>query len=131
MFLKRIPTFLIIAAALYFACGIGGVYAQHNNTLKASVEPETQEINIQQEFEYINDTQDTLNVLYFNDWANAYSDKNTALAKRFADEFKKSLHLAKEKDRGSTEIFTIVDDEYRAISWIEQFAIRSNQSSNS
>jgi hypothetical protein len=118
MFLKRIPTFLIIAAALYFACGIGGVYAQHNNTLKASVEPETQEINIQQEFEYINDTQDTLNVLYFNDWANAYSDKNTALAKRFADEFKKSLHLAKEKDRGSTEIFTIVDDEYRAISWI-------------
>ncbi|MGB5780310.1 MAG: metalloprotease, partial [Eudoraea sp.] len=117
MLLQRIPTFLLITAHLYFIFGIGGIYAQHNNNLKATLESETREINIQQEFEYLNDSQDTLSVLYFNDWANAYSDKNTALAKRFAEEFKKSLHLAKEKDRGRTEIFTIVDDEYRAISW--------------
>ena len=117
MLLKRIPTFLLIAAILYFIFGISSIYAQHNNSLKASLESETREINIQQEFEYLNDSQDTLSVLYFNDWANAYSDKSTALAKRFEEEFKKSLHLAKEKDRGRTEIFTIVDDEYRAISW--------------
>ena len=117
MLLQRIPAFLLITANLYFIFGIGGIYAQHNNNLKATLESETREINIQQEFEYLNDSQDTLSVLYFNDWANAYSDKNTALAKRFAEEFKKSLHLAKEKDRGRTEIFTIVDDEYRAISW--------------
>lgn len=117
MLLQRIPAFLLITANLYFIFGIGGIYAQHNNNLKATLESETREINIQQEFEYLNNSQDTLNVLYFNDWANAYSDKNTALAKRFAEEFKKSLHLAKEKDRGRTEIFTIVDDEYRAISW--------------
>ena len=117
MLLQRIPTFLLIAAILYFIFGISSIYAQHNNSLKASLESETREINIQQEFEYLNDSQDTLSVLYFNDWANAYSDKSTALAKRFEEEFKKSLHLAKEKDRGRTEIFTIVDDEYRAISW--------------
>ncbi|MGB5430326.1 metalloprotease [Eudoraea sp.] len=117
MLLQRIPTFILITAILYFVLGIGGIYAQHSNNLKASLESETREINIQQEFEYLNDSQDTLSVLYFNDWANAYSDKNTALAKRFAEEFRKSLHLAKEKDRGRTEIFTIVDDEYRAISW--------------
>ncbi|MGB5202763.1 MAG: metalloprotease [Eudoraea sp.] len=117
MLLQRIPAFLLITANLYFIFGIGGIYAQHNNNLKATLESETREINIQQEFEYLNYSQDTLSVLYFNDWANAYSDKNTALAKRFAEEFKKSLHLAKEKDRGRTEIFTIVDDEYRAISW--------------
>jgi len=117
MLLQRIPAFVLITANLYFIFGIGGIYAQHNNNLKATLESETREINIQQEFEYLNDSQDTLSVLYFNDWANAYSDKNTALAKRFAEEFKKSLHLAKEKDRGRTEIFTIVDDEYRAISW--------------
>ncbi|WP_299162616.1 metalloprotease [uncultured Eudoraea sp.] len=117
MLLQRIRTFLLITSNLYFIFGIGGIYAQHNNNLKATLESETREINIQQEFEYLNDSQDTLSVLYFNDWANAYSDKNTALAKRFAEEFKKSLHLAKEKDRGRTEIFTIVDDEYRAISW--------------
>ena len=117
MLLQRIPTCLLIAAILYFIFGISSIYAQHNNSLKASLESETREINIQQEFEYFNDSQDTLSVLYFNDWANAYSDKSTALAKRFEEEFKKSLHLAKEKDRGRTEIFTIVDDVYRAISW--------------
>jgi hypothetical protein len=123
MLLQRIPTFLSIAAILYFIFGISSIYAQHNNSLKASLESETREINIQQEFEYLNDSQDTLNVLYFNDWANAYSDKSTALAKRFEEEFKKSLHLAKEKDRGRTEIFTIVDDEYRAISWSRTFGL--------
>ncbi|WP_297692244.1 metalloprotease [uncultured Eudoraea sp.] len=116
MFLKRIQSLQLITAMLYFI-GISGIYAQHNNSIKASLESESNEINIQQEFEYINNSKDTLKVLYFNDWANAYSDKSTALAKRFAEEFKKSLHLAKEKDRGRTLIFSIVDDEYRATSW--------------
>ncbi|WP_297794905.1 metalloprotease [uncultured Eudoraea sp.] len=116
MFHKRISTFLV-ATTLCLLMGTACVYAQHNNNLKASLEAESKELNIQQEFEYINDSRDTLDVLYFNDWANAYSDKSTPLAKRFAEEFRKSLHLAKEKDRGKTEIFTIVDDEYRAVSW--------------
>ena len=117
MFPKHFAGYLKITTILYFVFGIGGISAQHNNRLKASLESETKEINIQQEFEYLNDSKDTLKILYFNDWANAYSDKSTALAKRFAEEFKKSLHLAKEKDRGGTSIFSIVDDEYRAISW--------------
>lgn len=116
MFQKRFST-ILVATTLCMVMGTASVYAQHNNNLKASLEAETRELNIQQEFEYINDSRDTLDVLYFNDWANAYSDKSTALAKRFAEEFRKSLHLAKEKDRGKTEIFTIVDDEYRAVSW--------------
>jgi len=116
MFLKRIPSLQLITAMLYFI-SIGGIYAQHNNRIKASLESESKEINIQQEFEYINDSKDTLKVLYFNDWANAYSNKSTALAKRFDEEFKKSLHLAKDKDRGRTLIYSIVDDEYRATSW--------------
>ncbi|MEP0134019.1 MAG: metalloprotease [Eudoraea sp.] len=123
MLLRRIPTFLLIAVIFYFIFGISSIYAQHTNSLKAALESETREINIQQEFEYLNDSQDTLSVLYFNDWANSYSDKSTALARRFAEEFKKSLHLAKDKDRGRTEIFTIVDDEYRAISWSRTFGL--------
>ena len=63
MLLQRIPTFLLIAAILYFIFGISSIYAQHNNSLKASLESETREINIQQEFEYLNDSQDTLSVL--------------------------------------------------------------------
>jgi hypothetical protein len=91
--------------------------AQHTNSIKATLEPDTREINIQQEFTYLNSSEETLDVLYFNDWAHSYSDKNTALAKRFAEDFKKSLHLAKPMERGNTQVFTIVDFEYRALEW--------------
>ena len=100
---------------LLFCAGIGS--AQHSNSLTATLDDETKSINIQQEFIYVNSSKDTLETLYFNDWAHAYSDKNTALAKRFAEEFKKSLHLAKDEERGSTEIFSIVDNEYRGLVW--------------
>jgi hypothetical protein len=93
------------------------VIAQHLNTLNVSLNDETKELNIQQEFTYQNDSNKTLDTLYFNDWANSYSDKNTALAKRFAEQFKKSLHLAKDDERGFTNIATVVDDDYRGISW--------------
>ncbi|MGB5319402.1 MAG: metalloprotease, partial [Eudoraea sp.] len=96
---------------------MGTAFSQHINSLKVSLEEDTKELNIQQEFEYHNTSKDSLYTLYFNDWANAYSDKNTALAKRFDEEFKKSLHLAKDKDRGKTQIFSVVDNEYRATSW--------------
>ncbi len=93
------------------------VLGQHINNLSAHLDDELKEIRIQQEFQYQNNSKDTLNTVYFNDWANAYSDKNTALAKSFADQFKKSLHLAKDHDRGFTKIYTIVDDDYRSINW--------------
>lgn len=103
---------------LVFSClGQGFLFAQHENILTANLDSETKTIDIQQEFIYHNDSEDTLNVLYFNDWANAYSDKTTALAQRFAEEFRKSLHLADGEDRGATEIISIVDDDYRGLRW--------------
>ena len=95
----------------------GGSYAQHVNKMTATLEQETNEVQIQQEFTYVNDSPNTLSELFFNDWANAYSDKTTALAKRFSEEFRKSLHLAKEEDRGITDILGVADNEYRNISW--------------
>ncbi|MBT8222918.1 MAG: metalloprotease, partial [Eudoraea sp.] len=88
--------------------------------MKATLDKETRTVNIQQEFTYNNTAQDTLKVLYFNDWAHAYADKNTALAKRFAEDFKKSLHLAKDRNRGSTEIFSMLDEDYRSLTWDRQ-----------
>ncbi len=103
--------------AIGFFLWMGNSQAQHSNTLTANLDNETQQINIQQEFIYHNYSRDTLHNLYFNDWAHAYSDKNTALAIRFAEEFKKSLHLAKKDERGFTEVISMVDSEYRGISW--------------
>ena len=102
---------------IFLLFGQAALFAQHSNRLTATLDDETKSINIQQEFIYVNSSRDTLQTLYFNDWAHAYSNKNTALAKRFAEEFKKSLHLAREEERGATEIFSVVDNEYRGLAW--------------
>jgi len=93
------------------------IFAQHINTLNVRLNGDTKELTIQQEFTYQNNSKKTLEILYFNDWAHSYSDKNTALAKRFAEQFKKSLHLAKENERGFTKIQTVVDHKYKGITW--------------
>ncbi|CAM3374132.1 metalloprotease [Zobellia roscoffensis] len=91
--------------------------AQHENVLTATLDGVEKEIHVQQEFTYKNNTNITLNTLYFNDWAHAYASKSTGLAKRFSEEFKKSLHLAKKQERGYTNIMSAVDSEYRGLHW--------------
>ncbi|MFS4491769.1 metalloprotease [Maribacter sp. 2308TA10-17] len=108
----------------HIACGIllltllpKWASSQHTNTLNVKLDGETKTLQIQQEFIYKNTSKETLEQLYFNDWAHAYSDKNTALAKSFAEQFKKSLHLAKDEERGFTDINSAVDDDYRGLVW--------------
>lgn len=92
-------------------------YAQYKTDLTVSLNEYSKELDIRQEFTYYNNSNYNLGVIYFNDWANAYSDKKTALAKRFAQEFKKSLHLAKDSERGSTTIVSVVDEDYSGLQW--------------
>ncbi len=115
--LKKSPFTKCKTSILLLFLSFGIAQGQHINNLTATLDEDTKEVRIQQEFTYKNTSETTLNALYFNDWANAYSDKNTALAKSFAEQFKKSLHLAKDDERGSTEIMTVVDDAYRGITW--------------
>lgn len=103
----------IIALLLPF----GELCGQHINLVNATLNDDTHELSIQQEFTYNNTSKKTLDTLYFNDWANAYADKNTALAKSFTRQFKKSLHLAKDTERGHTEILSIVDYDYKGVQW--------------
>lgn len=106
-----------IASLLLFVLGIDKSIAQHTNAITATLNADTKTINIQQEFTYKNSSNLTLTTLYFNDWPHAYSDKKTALAIRFADEFKRSLHLAKKSERGTTTIMSAVDNDYRGMHW--------------
>ncbi|WP_405382047.1 metalloprotease [Maribacter sp. LLG6340-A2] len=112
---KFTPLFSFISI-LMLAMGTIG-YAQYETNLTVNLNEYTKELEIKQEFTYYNNSNYNLGVLYFNDWANAYSDKNTGLAKRFAQEFKKSLHLAKADERGTTTIVSVVDDAYNGLQW--------------
>ena len=91
--------------------------AQYETKLSVTLNKFTKELDIKQEFTYFNDSRYNLGILYFNDWANAYAEKDSDLAKRFAQEFKKSLHLAKDSERGYTKIISVVDDAYNGLQW--------------
>ena len=78
---------------------------------------EKKTLQIQQELTYFNESNDTLTRIVLNDWNNAFSNKNTPLAKRFSDEFYRGFHLAKEEERGSTNDLSINDANQQPILW--------------
>ena len=117
MLIRRFANSYLCCLLFLILFSVNESYGQHTNMLNAYLDDNSKEIEITQEFTYRNSSQDSLTAIYFNDWAHAYSNKNTALAERFADEFRRSLHLAKDKDRGSTEVLSAVDQDFRQVRW--------------
>lgn len=93
------------------------LHAQEVNQIKAELHTDTHTLNIQQELVYTNHSKDTLNEIWLYDWNNAYVDKTTPLAKRFAEEFNKSIHLARPEQRGHTEIISLTDPNFGFLKW--------------
>lgn len=85
--------------------------------MTVEVNSEKKILTVQQELTFFNQSDDTLSSIVLNDWNNAYSDKNTPLAKRFSDEFIRSFHLAKQEERGNTSNLTIIDQNNLFLEW--------------
>ena len=115
--MNRFPQHTFLLYCCLFLIGGTTLLSQYETKLTVTLNEFTKELDIQQEFVYYNNSNYSLGILYFNDWAHAYSNKNTGLAKRFAQEFKKSLHLAKKSERGYTTIVSAVDNEYQGLQW--------------
>ncbi|HSD14085.1 MAG TPA: hypothetical protein VLB74_05520 [Flavobacterium sp.] len=94
---------------LFLLFNVGYLFAQHRNNLVVTVNPDTRTLTIDQEVILVNNTTNPLNEYLFNDWTNAYSDKNSPLGKRFSDEFIRSFHMANDSERGKTKIISITD----------------------
>ena len=82
--------------------------AQSSMQLDARLDVETDKIYVDQEMVYHNTSADTLRTLYFSDWNNSYSTKQTPLALRFAEEFSTKFHFAKSEERGYTAITEVI-----------------------
>ncbi|NAS30580.1 metalloprotease [Flavobacteriaceae bacterium R38] len=91
--------------------------AQYSHDINATLLDDGKTINIEQEVIFTNPSKDTITSIYLNDWNNAYASKKTALARRFAQEFRKDLHLAKDRERGHTNIFTITNKDETFLKW--------------
>lgn len=93
-------------------------FSQHYSKINVRVNTENKTLLIKQELEYNNTSKDTIKTIVLNDWNNAFSSKNSDLAKRFSDEYIRAYHLAKDEDRGFTKVRSIVDDNYKNIVWL-------------
>ena len=83
-------------------------HAQHNNTvIDAKLDYINKELQIQQKIVYHNNSNSILDTLYFHNWAAAYKNRHSPLAKRLIDDYDKSLYFAKAELRGSTVIKSI------------------------
>ena len=85
--------------------------------MEVAVNLELKTLNVKQDLTYFNTSNDTLVSIVLNDWNNAFSDKNTPLARRFSDEFYRGFHLAKEAERGNTTILNLSDSNFMALEW--------------
>lgn len=85
--------------------------------MEVAVNLELKTLNVKQDITYYNTSNDTLVSIVLNDWNNAFSDKNTPLARRFSDEFYRGFHLAKAAERGNTTILSLADSNFMALEW--------------
>jgi hypothetical protein len=90
--------------------------AQHRTGVTAVVEGHS--IAVRQVIVFTNDSRDTLRSIVLNDWNNAYSGKDTPLAKRFSDEFVRSFYRAKDEERGYTSLHSVTDDNNQVLPWV-------------
>lgn len=104
-----IPFFAILITNL--------LWCQHQTKLVVELLDEKKMLTVQQEILFHNTSKDTISKIVLNDWNNAFSAKNTPLAKRFSDEFVRSFHLSKTHEKGSTQSLVIIDQDRAFLEW--------------
>ena len=107
---------LPVISFLFWLCSNQAI-SQNKYNISVSLDTLSNTLRIDQQMLFVNPSNDTLNHIYLNDWTFAYTNKNTPLAKRFADEFDRSLHLAKKKERGETHSLILSDRNQNKLNW--------------
>ncbi|MCL9805274.1 aminopeptidase [Flavobacterium amniphilum] len=79
-------------------------FSQQDIDVSIVYDSETGQFQVRQDIVFKNTTAKPLSSIVLNDWNNAYSDKKSHLGRRFSDEFIRSFHLSREKERGYTKI---------------------------
>ena len=82
------------------------IFGQSNNSYNLEVELNSfdKTIDIKQVMKYKNISNTSVDIIFLEDWSNAYSNTDTKLAKRISDEYSRSFSFSQKKQRGSTII---------------------------
>lgn len=102
---------------LIFLICSGGLSAQNTINVNARLIDSLHTLEVDQEINFINTENRDLVSIYLNDWNNAFSTKSSALAKRFAEDYARRFHFAKDQERGHTTIESIKDSLDSDLKW--------------
>ena len=94
----------LLITLLVVLFSLSKLVAQNEITIDASFNSTLKSIDVTQQISYTNTSNKSLDVIYLQDWTNSYSEKDTPLAQRFAEEFKNTFHFANDEDRGFTDV---------------------------
>jgi len=98
--LKKILTPLISLYSLL-------LFSQYDIKIIAELDTISDILNVNQEIEIIQSKSVSEDLIFLLDWNNSFISKETPLAKSFSEEYNKAFHLAKNKERGFTNIKSI------------------------
>jgi len=107
--LKILPFILFLTLSFY-----GN--SQTNSIIEANLNDEEKLLTIEQSIEYYNKSNDTLSEVHLMDWANAFTNKATPLAKRFTEDYRRAFHFSSPDERGRTELYQ-VNSNNKPIEW--------------
>lgn len=85
-------------------------YSQQKTSIDVSLDTVSNSFIVNQKIVFKNSSEKAISKIVLNDWINAYSDKNSNLAKRFSDEYVRAFHFATDKERGKTTINSITEN---------------------
>ena len=105
--LKRIKQISFIIWVL-FSQGLMGQISVSKQDMHITYDALNQELIINQKLQIVNRLHQKVDTIYWLNWANAYTNKNTKLAKRFIENYDLSFHFAREKNRGKVKIHSLL-----------------------
>jgi len=112
--LKAYSKYILFIALIFNQLFLHG---QHQNKLTVELLDQEKKLEVRQTIVFQNTTTQPLTKLILNDWNHSYSDQKTPLGKRFSDEHYRAFHLAKYKDRGSTNNLSILSSTQQSLQW--------------
>lgn len=102
---------------IFFLFFSGWLSAQNAININARLIDSIHTLEIDQTIKFVNTENRSLVSIYLNDWNNAYSSKSSELAKRFAEDYSRRFHFAKDEERGYTYIDQIEDEHENSLEW--------------
>ncbi|MBT8296135.1 MAG: metalloprotease, partial [Gramella sp.] len=109
--MKHLQFFLILF--IFSGC----LSAQNVIDVNARLIDSIHTLKIEQKIKFFNTGDRELSSIYLNDWNNAFSSKTSALAKRFAEDYARRFHFAKDHERGHTSINHIRNNSGSELQW--------------